>query len=90
MTDEQAEAVEQIAFYDAVADDPEMAPDQKIHWLRITAKDYDDHLTAVEPVIAAARALHAECTSGIVFDNLVARISGVFAALVAYDKKRTP
>jgi hypothetical protein len=37
-----------VTFFDAVADDPEMTPEQKIHWLRITAADYLEKLESAE------------------------------------------
>jgi hypothetical protein len=40
-----------VTFFDAVADDPEMTPDQKIHWLRITAADYLEKLEVAETLI---------------------------------------
>jgi hypothetical protein len=43
---------EQVTFYDAVADDPDMTPEQKIHWLRITAADYLEKLEVAETLIA--------------------------------------
>jgi hypothetical protein len=40
-----------VTFFDAVADDPEMTPEQKIHWLRTTAADYLEKLEVAETLI---------------------------------------
>lgn len=40
-----------VTFFDAVADDPDMMPEQKVHWLRITAADYLEKLEVAETLI---------------------------------------
>lgn len=42
-----AEPEPQIAFFDAVRDDPEMTDEQKIYWLHESAKDYSKRLDAI-------------------------------------------
>jgi|GEM_PF-5260353 len=50
------ETQEQIAFSDAVFADPDMTPDQKLHWLHICCTDYCDKLDAASAALDAALA----------------------------------
>jgi hypothetical protein len=68
---------EQIAFSDAVADDPEMTPEQKIHWLRITAADYLEKLEVAETLIEGHQ---------MRFDALVETMQRVGARLAAAER----
>lgn len=79
-----------VNWWDAVADDPEMTPDQKIHWLRITAADYSEKIDAQQARLAAADAVIA-VVRGVVFpDTDRDDIFELRAALAAYDAPTAP